>query len=114
MPWHWKPMKDVAIYEKPRGGESSPKVNYRQGDTITVKGTAKAYSGAPLGNARVVYNVKRQQSWWWRMTGEGNNVLLSDTVTTDMHELVAERKIQAVVAELLQPVRVKVDATPVC
>ena len=20
MPWHWKPMKDVAIYEKPRGG----------------------------------------------------------------------------------------------
>ena len=61
-----------------------PKVNYRQGDTVTVKGTAKAYSGAPLGNARVVYNVKRQQSWWWRMTGEGNNVLLSDTVTTDM------------------------------
>ena len=61
-----------------------PKVNYRQGDTITVKGTAKAYSGASLGNARVVYNVKRQQSWWWRMTGEGNNVLLSDTVTTDM------------------------------
>lgn len=61
-----------------------PKVNYRQGDTITVKGTAKAYSGAPLGNARVVYNVKRQQSWWWRMTGEGNKSLLSDTVTTDM------------------------------
>ena len=61
-----------------------PKVNYRQGDTITVKGTAKAYSGAPLGNARVVYNVKRQQSWWWRMTGEGNKPLLSDTVTTDM------------------------------
>ena len=23
MPWHWKPKKDVAIYEKPRGGESS-------------------------------------------------------------------------------------------
>lgn len=61
-----------------------PKVNYRQGDTITVKGTAKAYSGAPLGNARVVYNVNRQQSWWWRMTGEGNKPLLSDTVTTDM------------------------------
>ncbi|MCI6806182.1 MAG: MG2 domain-containing protein, partial [Prevotella sp.] len=61
-----------------------PKVNYRQGDTITVKGTAKAYSGAPLGNARVVYNVKRQQSWWWRRTGEGNKPLLSDTVTTDM------------------------------
>lgn len=61
-----------------------PKINYRQGDTITVKGTAKAYSGAPLGNARVVYNVKRQQSWWWRMTGEGNKSLLSDTVTTDM------------------------------
>lgn len=61
-----------------------PEVNYRQGDTITVKGTAKAYSGAPLGNARVVYNVKRQQSWWWRMTGEGNKSLLSDTVTTDM------------------------------
>lgn len=61
-----------------------PQINYRQGDTITVKGTAKAYSGAPLGNARVVYNVKRQQSWWWRMTGEGNKPLLSDTVTTDM------------------------------
>ena len=25
MPWHWKPKKDVAIYEKPRGGESSPR-----------------------------------------------------------------------------------------
>lgn len=61
-----------------------PQINYRQGDTITVKGTAKAYSGAPLGNAMVVYNVKRQQSWWWRMTGEGNKPLLSDTVTTDM------------------------------
>lgn len=61
-----------------------PQINYRQGDTIIVKGTAKAYSGAPLGNARVVYNVKRQQSWWWRMTGEGNKPLLSDTVTTDM------------------------------
>ena len=24
MPWHWKPMKDVAIYDKPRGDESSP------------------------------------------------------------------------------------------
>ena len=22
MPWHWKPMKDVAIYDKPRGVES--------------------------------------------------------------------------------------------
>ena len=32
----------------------------------------------------------------------------------DMHELVAERKIQAAVAEPLQPVRVKVDAAPVC
>lgn len=61
-----------------------PQINYRQGDTIIVKGTAKAYSGVPVGNARVVYNVKRQQSWWWRMTGEGNKPLLSDTVTTDM------------------------------
>ena len=22
MPWHWEPMKDVAIYEKPREAES--------------------------------------------------------------------------------------------
>jgi hypothetical protein len=28
MPWHWKPMKDVAIYDKPRGDESS----HRSGD----------------------------------------------------------------------------------
>ena len=33
---------------------------------------------------------------------------------SDMHELVAERKIQAAVAEFFQPVRVKVDATPIC
>ena len=32
MPWHWKPTKDVAIYEKPRGGESSPRsVDIRMG-----------------------------------------------------------------------------------
>ena len=33
---------------------------------------------------------------------------------SDMHELVAECKIQAAVAEFFQPVRVKVDATPIC
>ena len=32
MPWHWKPMKDVAIYDKPRGDESSPRsVDFRMG-----------------------------------------------------------------------------------
>ena len=32
MPWHWKPTKDVAIYEKPRGDESSPRsVDIRMG-----------------------------------------------------------------------------------
>ena len=32
MPWHWEPMKDVAIYDKPRGDESSPRsVDFRMG-----------------------------------------------------------------------------------
>ena len=32
MPWHWKPKKDVAIYDKPRGDESSPRsVDFRMG-----------------------------------------------------------------------------------
>lgn len=60
-----------------------PETNYQHGDTITVSGTAKTYSGVPVANARVVYNVKRQTSWWWRNSLRGDDVLLQDTITTD-------------------------------
>ena len=34
MPWHWEPMKDVAIYEKPRGAESGRYIRgYPNGET---------------------------------------------------------------------------------
>ena len=56
---------------------------YKNGDTITVKGKARTYSGVPVQSAKVAYTVSRKaNSWWWY---SGNDVvdLLTDTTTTD-------------------------------
>lgn len=43
-----------------------PEVAYSNGDTIEVKGLAKAFSGAAVSTAKVVYKVKRMPLWWFR------------------------------------------------
>ena len=61
---------------------SKPEIEYKDGDTITVTGTAKTYSGVAVSNAKVAYTIRRNNCWWWRVNYE-NSELLQDTVTTD-------------------------------
>ena len=59
------------------------KKQYAPGDTITVTGTARSYAGVPVQGAKVVYTVKREQSWWWRRNGVRNEgTVVGDTVVT--------------------------------
>ena len=60
-----------------------PEIEYKDGDTIIVTGTAKTYSGVAVSNAQVVYSVKRRNSWWWSLTSHHNSELLQDTIHTD-------------------------------
>ena len=62
---------------------SRPETNYSNGDTLGVSGKAKTYSGVPVSNAKVVYVVKRQESWWRAGRTLRNDLLLTDTVSTD-------------------------------
>ena len=61
---------------------NKPEIEYKDGDTITVTGTAKTYSGVPVSDAKVVYTIRRSIAWWWRAPYE-NTELLQDTVKTD-------------------------------
>ncbi|MDR1527782.1 MAG: hypothetical protein LBS46_08985 [Dysgonamonadaceae bacterium] len=40
---------------------------YRLGDTVTVNGTVKTFSGVPLQNVQVRYRIMRQHHWLFRM-----------------------------------------------
>lgn len=62
---------------------SRPETNYSNGDTLGVSCKAKTYSGVPVSNAKVVYVVKRQESWWRAGRTLHNDLLLTDTVSTD-------------------------------
>lgn len=42
-----------------------PALDYKAGDTITVKGMAKSYAGVPVQGARVSYRVERRLAFWW-------------------------------------------------
>ncbi|MBR4275726.1 MAG: hypothetical protein IKQ32_02015 [Prevotella sp.] len=51
------------------------------GDTAVIRGVVKMYSGVPVANAKVTYQVKRSNAWWiGRLDGE---TLLKDTLFTD-------------------------------
>lgn len=62
---------------------SQPETAYKAGDTVTVKGIAKTYSGVPVADARVVYTAKRTPSFWFLRSDSREQQLLSDTITTD-------------------------------
>ena len=66
------------------------KEKYENGDTLTVTGRAKAYSGVPVQGARVKYTVRRKQALWWRFgysgtlgLNQGNEVLAEGEAVTD-------------------------------
>lgn len=62
---------------------NKPEIEYKDGDTITITGTAKTYSGVPVSNAKVAYTIRRNNAWWWMATDYQNSVLLEDTIRTD-------------------------------
>ena len=41
------------------------KENYKDGDTLEVKATARSYAGVPVQDAKVSYQVVRRRSMWW-------------------------------------------------
>lgn len=57
----------VEEYKRPTFEVVFDEVNgkYANGDTLTVTGRAKAYSGVPVRGAKVKYTVRRNQALWW-------------------------------------------------
>lgn len=76
----------VEEYKRPTFDVQFDKLtaNYRSGDTVTVKGSAKTYAGVPVQGARVVYTVTRRPSMLWRYygTNEQEVQIASDTIAT--------------------------------
>ena len=58
---------------------------YQAGDTLRVKGHAKTYSGVPVQNAKVSYEVTRRQALWWTWYRDmrATAVMEKDTIKTD-------------------------------
>ena len=57
----------VEEYKRPTFQVEFPKMeqDYKDGDTLTVKATARSYSGVPVQGARVKYKVERRMAYWW-------------------------------------------------
>lgn len=71
-----RPTFDIAF------GKFSSK--YAAGDTITVEGTARTFSGMPVQGAKVSYTVTRRASWWWRPWNMPEETILTkDSAVTD-------------------------------
>ena len=48
------------------------KQEYRNGDTLVVKGRAMTFAGVPVQGAKVSYTVSRSGALWWRFMSYGN------------------------------------------
>ena len=57
----------VEEYKRPTFEVEFDKVtqDYKDGDTIEVKATARSYAGVPVQDAEVHYSVVRRRSFWW-------------------------------------------------
>lgn len=82
----------VEEYKRPTFEVEFDKVDkaYADGDTVTVTGRAKAYSGVAVQGAKVKYTVRRKQALWWRFNHVGiylneadNTVLAEGEAVTD-------------------------------
>jgi len=80
----------VEEYKRPKFyvGFDPVKETYKAGDTITITGSAKAYAGNNIDNARVTYRVVRQPrfiypwlTWRWLPRGEPMEIIHGETVT---------------------------------
>lgn len=43
---------------------------YTMGDSLTLEGTAKKFSGAPVQGGKIRYTLNRSKAWFWRMDAE--------------------------------------------
>ncbi len=61
------------------------KEKYQNGDTITVVGRAKSYTGMPVQGAKVAYSVNRRQVQWyhWYRSSHPQALLAENEATTD-------------------------------
>ena len=86
----------VEEYKRPAFEVSIPAVTrtYDDGDTLSVRGTARSYAGVPVQGARVKYKVERRRAFWWMSysrywdggllgTGSDDELLLSGEAMTD-------------------------------
>ncbi len=81
----------VEEYKRPKFEVTvdAPKDQVKLGDQVTVKGTAKAYTGVPIDNAKVVYRVMREVRfpvwyywrYWWAQPRE-STAIANGVVTT--------------------------------
>lgn len=69
-----RPTFEVSI-DKPEG-------KYSLGDTVSLMGSVKAYSGFALTGAKVEYEVKRMRYFWWRQEAADESSY-RDTTATD-------------------------------
>lgn len=77
----------VEEYKRPTFQVDFEKVEqrYADGDTVTVKGSAKSYAGVPVQGAKVALKVVRRPMLWWRYWSrtDDSKTVLTDTVQTD-------------------------------
>ena len=73
----------VEEYKRPTFEVAFDKVvaDYRDGDTVTVVGTARSYAGVPVQDAKVKYSVERRSSLWWWAEVDEEEVATGEAVT---------------------------------
>ena len=64
------------------------KEDYKDGDTITVRGMARSYAGVPIQGAKVKYSIERRRAlWWWSYSSYWNvGVIGENTEDEDVAE----------------------------
>ncbi len=83
----------VEEYKRPKFEVTIEPVKdeYKYGQTIEIKGKAMMFSGVPLSNATVSYEIKKKNIrwmyfWWYPRGNDNENSILGDVKTNDKGE----------------------------
>ena len=73
----------VEEYKRPTFEVEFEKVtaDYKDGDTVAVKGTARSYAGVPVQEAKVKYRVIRRACRWWWVDSDDECISEGETTT---------------------------------
>lgn len=77
----------VEEYKRPTFEVEMPKVtvDYKDGDTLQVKGIARTYAGTPVQGAKVKYTVERtRHQLWWHYSYYWNQITIGEDDGTHM------------------------------